>query len=680
MNSSRKIFRLCTLSLLAATLFAVNSHAQLTLDGSGIYSENFNGIGGGLPTGWSVRTGANATNLGTAATLNTAAVNWSTGTGQFANYASTISNSGTNYNGTEPGGAGSTQATSTNRAPGIRQTASFGDPGAAFVLQLANTLGFTNFQVGLDFLMLSVQNQSTVWRLQYGIGNTPTAFTTVATYFDPGVFGATHTNVSFNGALDNQTENVWIRVVALNGAVGPNSRDTFGIDNFALTATPTTAVTNPPTITVQPQSRTNAVFTTATFSVTVTGTHPFTYQWKKDNNNMADGGNVSGVNSSVLTITNLTAAADNGTYSCAITNAAGSTNTVGATLTVLDPGIVTQPVSSTNLLGENHLFSVTANSTLPVEYQWRKGGNNIAGATTNSLTISNISSAEVTNYSVVVSNSLGAVTSSVVSLSLLTTPTTEIAQWNFNDTGSAASPAASIGGGVATLLNGVVGSFQAGAPQDTASPDTNINFGWQTTTYMGAANSTTSNKTAGVQFKFSTVGYKDIFLSWHQRQSGGSSRHTRMQYSTDGTTFTDFHKITRTTTDFDREVVDLSSVPAVNNNPNFAFRVVTEFESTALNGAGNPSYVPSISTGTYASSGTIRFDWLNVFGNVDSAVTPIPLNYQVSGTDIILSWSNPAFALQSAPLVTGAYTNVGVGSPYTNALSGGQKYFRLRAP
>jgi hypothetical protein len=31
---------------------------------------------------------------------------------------------------------------------------------------------------------------------------------------------------------DNQTNNVWIRVVALSAAIGGGSRETFGIDNF----------------------------------------------------------------------------------------------------------------------------------------------------------------------------------------------------------------------------------------------------------------------------------------------------------------------------------------------------------------------------------------------------------------------------------------------------------------
>src|SRR5262245_9511282 len=57
------------------------------------YSENFDGIGSGLPPGWSVRTGASTTSLGTSATFSTAAAAWKSATaGTFANFASVTNN------------------------------------------------------------------------------------------------------------------------------------------------------------------------------------------------------------------------------------------------------------------------------------------------------------------------------------------------------------------------------------------------------------------------------------------------------------------------------------------------------------------------------------------------------------------------------------------------------------
>jgi len=61
-----------------------------------------------------------------------------------------------------------------------------------------------------------------------------------------------------------------------------------------------------------------------------------------------------------------------------------------------------------------------------------------------------------------------------------------------------------------------------------------------------------------------------------------------------------------------------------------------------------------------------------------TSITAIPVAIQKIGTNMVLTWSDPTFSLQSAPLVTGTYTNItGATSPYTNPITGQQKYFRL---
>ncbi len=48
------------------------------------------------------------------------------------------------------------------------------------------------------------------------------------------------------------------------------------------------------------------------------------------------------------------------------------------------------------------------------------------------------------------------------------------------------------------------------------------------------------------------------------------------------------------------------------------------------------------------------------------------------GSQVVLTWTNAGFGLQSAPMVTGTYTNIiGATSPYTNPITGSQRYFRL---
>jgi endonuclease/exonuclease/phosphatase family metal-dependent hydrolase len=86
----------------------------------------------------------------------------------------------------------------------------------------------------------------------------------------------------------------------------------------------------PPVITAQPQSQTTVVGSNVTFTVSVTGSPPFTYQWKLNSTNLA------GATSSILSLTNVTLA-QSGTYSVAITNGVGFTNSQAAILTVNEP-------------------------------------------------------------------------------------------------------------------------------------------------------------------------------------------------------------------------------------------------------------------------------------------------------------------------------------------------------
>jgi hypothetical protein len=66
--------------------------------------------------------------------------------------------------------------------------------------------------------------------------------------------------------------------------------------------------------------------------------------------------------------------------------------------------------------------------------------------------------------------------------------------------------------------------------------------------------------------------------------------------------------------------------------------------------------------------------------NISLSPVRIPLIIQLNGGKVILTWTNPAFVLQSAPVPSGSYSNVpSATSPYTNAISGTGRYFRLLA-
>jgi hypothetical protein len=58
---------------------------------------------------------------------------------------------------------------------------------------------------------------------------------------------------------------------------------------------------------------------------------------------------------------------------------------------------------------------------------------------------------------------------------------------------------------------------------------------------------------------------------------------------------------------------------------------------------------------------------------------PVPLTIQLAGQDLVLSWPDNRFGLQSAPAATGIFTNIlGATSPYTNPVSGSAQFFRLK--
>ncbi len=82
------------------------------------------------------------------------------------------------------------------------------------------------------------------------------------------------------------------------------------------------------------------------------------------------------------------------------------------------PVITNQPQSITVSEGNPASFSVTVTGTPPLSYQWRKNTVNISGATSSTYTIPSVVPADAGNYSVVVSNSAGTVSSNDASLTV----------------------------------------------------------------------------------------------------------------------------------------------------------------------------------------------------------------------------------------------------------------------
>ncbi len=86
------------------------------------------------------------------------------------------------------------------------------------------------------------------------------------------------------------------------------------------------------------------------------------------------------------------------------------------------PVIVTQPASLEILRGETALFSVLASGTPPLRYQWTHDTLPMAGATNDTLTLTNVSSADAGQYQVTVANALSSVLSDTAVLSVTNSP------------------------------------------------------------------------------------------------------------------------------------------------------------------------------------------------------------------------------------------------------------------
>ena len=155
----------------------------------------------------------------------------------------------------------------------------------------------------------------------------------------------------------------------------------------------------------------------ATFTTGATGTN-ISYQWQ------LDGNNISGANTDTYTINGATSA-NAGSYTCIVSGDCGNVTSNTATLSVgTTPSITTQPISVDANAGDNVSFTVVASGT-GLAYQWNKNssalvdGGNISGATTNTLSITNVASADYGDYNCDITGTCGNISSDVAVLSIL---------------------------------------------------------------------------------------------------------------------------------------------------------------------------------------------------------------------------------------------------------------------
>lgn len=213
-----------------------------------------------------------------------------------------------------------------------------------------------------------------------------------------------------------------------------------------------------------------------------------------------------------------------------------------------------------------------------------------------------------------------------------------ITEWNFD----ASNLVANIGSGTATNIGGTSSAFAAGNPGS----------GWNTSSYPPQS---TNSGTAGVAFYVSTLGYSNIAIRFDHRASGTASRWARLDYTIDGGgSWTPFwtnaggispHDIFYSFTN-----ISFATVPDVNDNSGFGFRIVSIFSPLAFDqnaslpdyGANTAymranaqaSYTPGggVGTGDYGTSGTWRFDNVRITGD---AIVSGPALYATNSAVLI---------------------------------------------
>lgn len=176
------------------------------------------------------------------------------------------------------------------------------------------------------------------------------------------------------------------------------------------------------TITSNPSSLSIYATQTATFSVSVTGQSPFTYQWYEIPFGSSTATAIAGAMSSSYTTPAVDASYNGAKYYAAATDSCGggAFDSTQATLTVtagnVSPTITTEPTGATVAAGGTTTFSATASGTPTLTYQWYQipagitAGTAIFGATSASYTVPSsetTTSHDQDKYYVIVSNTQG---------------------------------------------------------------------------------------------------------------------------------------------------------------------------------------------------------------------------------------------------------------------------------
>ena len=236
-----------------------------------------------------------------------------------------------------------------------------------------------------------------------------------------------------------------------------------------------------------------------------------------------------------------------------------------------------------------------------------------------------------------ITRALSALGLATVAVAVSLAQPTQLAFWDFNESNPLDSTAmlaadggvfasqAQIAINLANIVYNNNGTGFRGSPLDPNNANHPItpNWGLQTTEYPAQGQDA---GLAGIVVSVPTTGYRNIVVKFDVRWSNTASKFLAVEYTIDGgANWTRarvlearrgdrWHGDTEANGGYNSLVeLDLSADSAVNNNAQFAFRVVTIFDSNT------GQYTAAQSGSNYATRGTLRYDLIEVIGEAASS-------------------------------------------------------------
>ena len=461
-------------------------------------------------------------------------------------------------------------------------------------------------------------------------------------------------------------------------------------DTFAIVITPAAAA---PNIVTEPSSQTDWLATTATFTVGVGGSN-LHYQWQAGTvgsgiyTNISNGGQISGANTNVLTIANITPA--NGLdYIVIVTNTGGSvTSAPAATLTVntAGPNINTQPASKT--VFQYDTTTLTAGVDGATTYQWQAGavgggvytnlsnGNHFAGVNTATLTITNVAMADGLYYVLVASNAGGPSTSSPATLTV--TPVLYVQGFNVASTNDISA--------VGWVHSAAQGGFTDGGWPGTclfASGATNVPQAFYTTTFL-------ENGSIPGQMAFPVINLTNVtgmtFSMDYDSYWNATSTHTYFAVQMNwGAWYIQATEVSQAIGNMQTATLAFDPTASTwnqftvsgvgTNSDNALATVIGSVATNDLTGYVTGVGLVSLHDDT-ANSAWVKMDNCRIIANTYTAVSGLSL--APSGTNVSLTWGYGTL-LESTNLM-GPWVPASGTSPMTNTPTGGSRFYRLQLP